>query len=122
MKETAVYIKSESSVFAFDDLCIVKERWNNVINAAEKQKVQTIVVDGQTMIESARMLTYGLIGLIAEDLRAHSLSLHLTNIEQGLARLIRFIVGHYFDDLSVTINARDKSDFHLIEYKTPLAA
>ncbi|WP_169566457.1 hypothetical protein [Sneathiella limimaris] len=62
MKKPAVFIKSESSVFAFDDLCIVKERWNRVMELAQKEEISEIFVDGQTMIESNRMLTYGLVG------------------------------------------------------------
>jgi len=112
----AVFIKSQSSVFALEDLKIVKERWNGVLDKALQMKINTIIVDGKTMVNEIKYLTYGLIGLIGDDLRKNSLSLHLVNISPELASSLKTALKTYYGDLAITVNDVDAAEYTLTSY------
>ena len=112
----AVFIKSQSSVFALEDLKIVKARWNGVLDKALQMKINTIIVDGKTMVNEIKYLTYGLIGLIGDDLRKNSLSLHLVNISPELASSLKTALKTYYGDLAITVNEVDAAEYTLTSY------
>ncbi|WP_169567192.1 hypothetical protein [Sneathiella limimaris] len=111
MKPVVYLYKSKTGAFNSEDHHLVQDLWKKVIENVLKQNLNTIVLDGSSFQEKEPFVVHSLAHLIVEDLRQYNLTLHLINIEPGLAEKFKTLLRTRYRDVNFTVNQLEAGDY-----------